>query len=131
MAQLHGLDDTIHNHRGTQTSSQAQEEHPAALVASERLHGRIIDNFDRAPKRCSKVKPHPTRGEVVRFDNRTVMEHWSWVAHRYHVILPLPGKLLDARDHQVGCQFRPGEKLPAFGLPSGEDLAVGPTDVNC
>ena len=35
MAQFHRLDDAIHNHGGTEAGSQAQEEHLAALVASQ------------------------------------------------------------------------------------------------
>jgi hypothetical protein len=50
MAQLHGLDDAGHNHGGTQTRSQAQEKHLAALVAPEGLHGGIIDDLHRAPE---------------------------------------------------------------------------------
>src|SRR5262245_25902528 len=69
MAQLHRLNDAVQNHGGTQTRSQAQEQHLAALVAPQSLHGRIIDQLDRAPERCSIVEPHPTRGEVMLFRN--------------------------------------------------------------
>src|SRR5262249_42163031 len=74
MAQLHRLDDAVQNHGGTQPRSQAQEEHLAALVTPQRLHGRIIDDLDRAPECRSIVEPDPTPGEVMRFCNRPAMQ---------------------------------------------------------
>src|SRR5262249_16922641 len=74
MAQLHRLDDAVQNHGSTQTRSQAQEKHLAALVAPQSLHGRIIDDLDWAPECCSIVEPHPTRAEAMPFCNRPAMQ---------------------------------------------------------
>src|SRR5262249_39369673 len=106
----------------TQTGSQAEEEHLGTLVAPQSLHGRIIDDLDWAPKRCSIVKPDPTRGEVMRFGNRPAVQDRPRVADRHCVILPFPGQLLDPTDHLLGRQLRPRWELATFLLPGGEDL---------
>src|SRR5262249_15955405 len=83
VAQLQGLDGAMQDRGGTQTGPQAQEEHLATLVAPQGLHGRIIDDLDWAPKRCSIAKPDPTRGEVMRFGNRPVVQDRPRVADRH------------------------------------------------
>ena len=45
MAQLHGIYDAIYNQGRSEAGSQAQKEHLAALVASQRLHDRVIDDL--------------------------------------------------------------------------------------
>ena len=46
---------------------QDPEKHSAALVTSQGLHRRIIDEFDRAFKGGFEVEPHPSepRGYAV------------------------------------------------------------------
>src|SRR5262247_4700273 len=80
------------------------------------------------PKAASKS--NPTRAEVIRFGNHVTLEYQPRVANRYHVILPLPSEFLDSGNHLFGRQFWPGGKFPRFGLSSGEDLHVGPADIN-
>ena len=119
---------TIHGR--TQTGPQAQEEHLAALVAPQSLHGRIIDDLHWAPKRCSIVKPDPTRGEVMRFGNRPAVQDRPRVADRHRVILPVPGQLLDPADHLLGRQRRPRGEPATFLLPGGEDLHMRPAHID-
>ena len=130
MAQLHRLDDTLDNHGGTQTGPQSQEQHLAALVAPQGLHGRIVDNLDRAAEGGLIVEPDPTRDKVMRLGNRPAMQNRSRVADGHHVILPVPGKLLDSGDHLFGGQGRSGNELPRFALPGGEDFYVSPAHIN-
>jgi hypothetical protein len=56
VAELHGLDDAIHNHAGTEAGSEAQEEHLPAFVASEGLHGRIVDDLHGTPECDFEIK---------------------------------------------------------------------------
>lgn len=110
--------------------SQAQEKQLPALIASQGLHGRIIDELQRAPERLSKVKPDPPGREIMRFCNRPVPENRPRVAYRHDVILPFRRELLDSGDHVFGRQGRPGGKLPRFGLSGGEDFDMRPAYIN-
>src|SRR5262249_59978088 len=104
MCQLHRLDNAIDNHGGAQAGAQAQEEHLASPVAPQRLHGGIIDNLDGTSKRRLKIESDPTGCEVVRLGNRPAAHHETWIADRYHVILPVAGEFFDPCDHLFGSQ---------------------------
>src|SRR6266478_6757959 len=59
VGQLHWLEQAIHNHGRTQTRTQTQKKHAPALVAAERLHGGIVDDFYRPAKGSLEVEVHP------------------------------------------------------------------------
>src|SRR5262245_38962284 len=130
VAQLHGRHDAVCDQSGAEPSAQAQKEQHAALIAPQRLHGRIVDDLDGAPEGGCKIKPDPTRAEVLRFGHHVTLEYRPRVANRYRVIRPLSGELFDDGDHLFGHQFWPGGKLPGLVLASGENLDAGPPDVN-
>src|SRR5271168_4568796 len=87
MAELHRLDDAIHDHRRPQPGPQAEKEHPAALIAAEGLHRRVIHDLHRPLERRLEVEADPARAEVVRFGHRSVVEHRPRVTHGHVVIL--------------------------------------------
>ena len=60
MTEFHGLDDAIYNEGRTEPRAQAEEQHLAALVTSQSLHGGVVDDLDRTPERSSKIKTDPT-----------------------------------------------------------------------
>src|SRR5262249_39109988 len=99
-------------------------------IAPQRLHGRIIDELDGTPEGRCEVKPDPTRAEVMRFGHHVTPEYRPRVTNRDHIIRPLPGELLDSRNHLFWRQCWPGGKLPRFVLSGGEDLTGGPADIN-
>src|SRR5215510_7489896 len=90
VAQLHGRHDAVGDQRGAEPGAQAQKEHHAALIAPQRLHGRIIDELDGIPEGSWEVKHDPTRAEVMRFGHHVTLEYQPRVANRYHIIRPLP-----------------------------------------
>jgi len=59
VAELHRLYDAIYDKGRTESSAQSEEQHLAALVASQCLHGRVVDDLDRTPECSSKIKPDP------------------------------------------------------------------------
>ena len=59
MTEFHGLDDAIYNKGGTEPGAQAEEQHLAAFVTSQSLHGGVVDDLDRTPECSSKIKTHP------------------------------------------------------------------------
>jgi hypothetical protein len=62
--------------------------------------------------------------------NYTTLVYKPRIAKRYHIIRPLPGECLDSSDHLFSRQRRPRGKPPRFVLSGGEDLDVGPADIN-
>src|SRR5271167_4980846 len=124
MAQFHRLQDAIHNQGRTETCTQAQEEHLAAFVAPQSLHGGIVDELYRSPERSLKVKPDPTGRQVMWFGNRPVLDNWPGIANRNRVILPFSGELLYAGDHLRRRHLSTRRKLPWRSLRSGKDLHV-------
>src|SRR5262249_40688348 len=102
--------------------SKAQKEDLAALVASQRLHGGIVDDLHGTTECLCKIEPDPSASEVVWFGNRPAVENRPGIADRDPVIRPPSGELLDSRQHPPGGQGRPGWKGPPFGLSGGKDL---------
>ena len=53
--------------------AQAEEEHAAALVAAQRLHGRVVDDLHRLAEGRREVEADPARAEVFRLLRRPVL----------------------------------------------------------
>jgi hypothetical protein len=104
MAQLHRLDDAVHDHGGPEAGPQSQEEHLSPLVAPQGLHGRVVDELDGIPKRGLKVETDPAGREVMWFRNRLASENRARIADRHHVVFPSLGSFRDARDHLFSRQ---------------------------
>ena len=64
MAQLHRYDRTVDHHRRAEAGPKPEEEHLAALVASERLHGGVVGDLRRALESSLEVEADPTRTEI-------------------------------------------------------------------
>src|SRR5262249_6870430 len=130
VSQLHRLNGTIDDHGSTETGSQPQKQHLAALVAAQSLHGGIIDHLDRAFERGLEIKSYPTAPEIMRFHKRPIPDDHSRVANGYRLILPVPGEFFNSSDHPLRRHCRPRRKLPRLRLPGGKDLYVGSADID-
>src|SRR5580700_11957211 len=82
MRQLHGLQNSVDDHRRSQPGSQSEKQHPAAFVTPNRLHGGIVQDFYRAAKRFLKFESHPTRAQVVRLAKRMPIDDGPRIAER-------------------------------------------------
>ena len=102
MPELHRFHDAIHHHGGTEPGTQPEEEHLAMLVASQCLHGGIVDYLDRTLERGFKIESGPPVSKVIRIHNGPISNDYPGIANRYRVIPPVLGKLLDASDHLFG-----------------------------
>src|SRR5215510_1492535 len=89
MAHFQRFHNSVENQRGSQPSSKAEEEHLAAFIAPQRLHGRIINDLHWMSERSLKVETHPARSQVTRFGNWLAQQDWPGIANRHHVILPI------------------------------------------
>jgi hypothetical protein len=81
MAQFHWLHDAIHNQGRTEACAQAQEEHLAALIAPQGLHGGVIYDFNWTAESAFKIKPDPAGGQVMRVRDRPVLDNRARIAH--------------------------------------------------
>ena len=63
VAQLHRLHDPVDDQRGAEPGAESEEEHLAAPVAAQRLHGGIVDDLHRPSERRpdSRSGPIPCR----------------------------------------------------------------------
>lgn len=130
MGQFHGLNDAVHNKGGAEAGTQPEEQHLAALIASQSLHGRVIDDLGRTPECASKIKSHPARSQMMRFGNRSIVQDRPRIAHRNHIIFPSSDDPLDAGDHLLRSHPATRRKLSRLNLPSGQDLYVRSTDID-
>src|SRR5262249_26101073 len=94
VTEFHGLHDSVHNQAGSKSRSEAEKEHLAAVVAPKSLHRRVVDDLHRAAERCREVEPDPSASEVIWFGNWTVVQDWTGIPDRHHVIPPTSGQPL-------------------------------------
>ena len=124
MAQLHRLDDAVDDHGGAEAGSQSQKEHLSALIATQGLHGRVVDDLDRAAERGVEVESNPAGPQVMRFRNRLTSKNRARVADRYGLKIPALGRLPNAGDHLRGRHGGPGDKLARSLLARCQNLDV-------
>src|SRR5258708_11019366 len=62
---FHWLEKTVHDHRGAESRAKTEEEHVAAFVAPEGLHGGVVDDFHREAEGFSEIDRHPDLAEIV------------------------------------------------------------------
>ena len=82
--QLHGLQNTVHNHGGPQPGPQPQKEHASSVVTSQCLHGGVVDNLDGAPERSAEIESNPAATEIVRFAQGSPVNYGPWIPSRPH-----------------------------------------------
>ena len=130
MAELHGLDDAIHNQGRTEACAQPQEEHLAALVAAQGLHGRVVDDLDGTAECAFKIKSDPPGRQVMRVGNRPVLNNRAGISHGDCVILPRSSEFLDASNHLLWRHLWPRGELPWCALPGDKDLHVSSANID-
>src|SRR5215475_2051355 len=124
------MDGSISDKRRPEPGSETQEKQMTALVASERLHRSIIDDFHRTPESGLKVETDPAFSEIVGFHNRPALENGPGIANGYYVILPVRRDLLNSGNHLCRRHCWSGRKRAVYALPSCEDLDVGTADIH-
>src|SRR6202012_334269 len=83
MRQFHRLQKSIVDHRRAEARSQAEKQHTATFVTSDRLHQRIVHDARWTIERLFKIEARPSRAEVVGLRERTVSGDLSRIADRY------------------------------------------------
>ncbi len=101
------------------------------FVASERLHGRIVQHLDRAFEGGFEIETGPTLSQIPGFRNGPVSEHRSGVTDGDNIVFPVSNEFPNFRDCPLWRQVRSGNKLPFAVLAGGKDLDVGSAYINC
>src|SRR6185437_6398502 len=90
---LHGLHRAVENQRRAEARAEPEEEHPAAFIAAERLHRRIVDHPYWPAESLPEVIADPTRSEVERLGGDLPAQHQPGVADRHRLVGQVAGEL--------------------------------------
>src|SRR5580658_350563 len=130
MPQFHGCDDAVDDQGGAQPGPEPEKQHSAALVAAERLHGRIVHDVSRTAEGFAKIEPDPASSQVVRLGDHFSVQHDSRIADGHRVVSPVADELVHARNHPAGYKVRPRLELPQFAAAEDAHLHVASADVD-
>jgi len=117
------------NERGAKASAQAEEQHAAAAVAAECLHGSVVDDFDRTTERLLEVETDPPGPEVRRFVKRFSAHDGSGVSDGDDRVIPVASGFLHFFDHLLWRHPRAGRDLDRLEVAGSVDLDVRAADI--
>src|SRR5262249_4965596 len=126
----HRLDDAFYDHGRSQPGPQTEKQHLAAVVAAQRLHGGVVDDFDGAAEGSAEIEPDPAAPEIVRFRHRPPADHPAGVADRGGIEFAAFRQLLDGIDHAPGSHRAAGRNFSTLVLAGRQNLDIGSADVN-
>src|SRR5580704_7889226 len=130
MGKFKGNDDAIEDHGGAKTGADAEEEHSAALVAAESLHGSVVDEAEGLAEGLLIREVYPSGGEIVRLGEGTIMDYGAGVAYGDAVVGPVFGGGEDIFGHQFGGHGGTGRNLDGDAVVGRGYLDVGAANVN-
>src|ERR1700722_1158185 len=130
MGEFHGFEIAVGNHGGAETGAETEEEHFAALVTAESLHGGIIDDFYGMAEGFGEVHTHPAATEIVRLAKRGAVDDGTGIAEGDAVEFPAFDGLLDVPNGQGGGHPGAGNELGGFLLAGHQELDVSATDID-
>ncbi len=130
MAQFHRFEDAVHNHGRTEAGAQSEEQHPAAPVTTQGLHGGVIDDFHRSFESRPIVESDPTSAQIKRFGKGSVMKNRSGVADGHRTILPIIRDLAHTCQQHRRRQPGAGSEFAVFLLSRHEQFDVSSTNIN-
>src|SRR5690349_12500220 len=130
VAELERLDHAVGDQRRAEAGAEPQEEHPSALVASDRLHDGVVDDLGRLAERRLEVEPDPALAEVHRLGDHLAAVNRGRYPHAHVLPRPALGGREHTLDHLRRRQLRPGLEPPPLRVPGDAQLDVRPADVD-
>ena len=106
MTELHRQDDLLRDEGGTKARAETEEEHLPALVASKRLHGRVVDHLRRLAQGILEVEADPTGAEIDGVGHHAAGTNDGRDADRDDVERPVARRLLDPGEKLLWSQVR-------------------------
>ena len=130
MGEFEGDDDAVEDEGGAEAGAEAEEEHFAAAVSAERLHGGIVDEADGLAEFFLVGEVDPAGGEVVGFGEGTVVCDGAGIADGDGVVVPGGRGGKNLLGHLRGVHGGAGDDLDGDEIVGGGDLDVGSADVD-
>src|SRR6187455_2667596 len=104
--------------------------HPSPLIASEGLHGSIIDNLDRITECLTKIKTNPAAAQIVWLAKWPSMDHRAGVSDRDGLILPVLSNAFHIANHFVWRHGRSRRNLARLLVSCGQNFDVRSSYIN-
>src|SRR5262249_34443834 len=104
LPQLERNDNAFQDHGRAKARSQAEKEHRAAAIASQRLHGSIINDPHGTPEGGFEIETDPALCKVTRLGDRPIEANPPGVTDRHEVIFPVFRQLFYVGNHGPGSQ---------------------------
>src|SRR5579872_2881413 len=130
VCQLHRFKGSVNDHRRAKPGTEPQEKHTASFIASERLHGSVIDDPSGTPECLAKIKSDPTATEIVGLMQNLSVDHGPGISDRYDVIIPVLSRALHILNHPLRRHGWARGNLDLFALFGGQHLDVCATNVD-
>src|SRR5207237_173466 len=130
MGKFEGDDHAVEDHCRPQTGADGEEEHSAALVAAECLHGRVGDEAERLAEGLLKGEVYPSWREVVRVGEWAMIDDRAGVADGDAVVVPVLGGGENIFRHLLRSHFGTGRNLDGDAFVAGGDFDVGTANVD-
>ena len=114
---LQRLHAPVFNDRRSEARAEAEEQHAAAGVAAECLHGGVVDAPDRLAERLLEIEGGPASADVHRLTERAIVLHRPWVAERDGLVVPGFRELEHLADHLGRRHGGPGRDAVCHAIP--------------
>src|SRR5262249_21655414 len=128
VTEFHRCDGSLDDEGRAQAGAQAEEEHAAAVVAAQGLHGGIVDELDRFAEGDLEIEIDPAAAEVDRLQENLFADHRAGVADADGVELPVTGGRPDVVKHGLGGQLSARRELADLLAVAELELDVSAAD---
>jgi hypothetical protein len=128
--ELKRLDDNAVHECRAEAGAEPEKQHPAALVAAERLHRGVVHDLRRLAERVFEVEPDPPGAQVHRLGGHSAAVYRRGDSDRDGVVGPVQGHVEDAVDHPPAGQLRPRVEAPALVPAREQHLDVRAADID-
>ena len=130
MGEFEGDDDAVEDHGRAEARADAEEEHSAAFIAAEGLHGSVVDEADRLAEGLLVGKVDPSGSEIVGLGEGTIVDDRAWVADGDAVVIPALGGGENIFRHLLGSHGGTGRNFDGNALVARGDFDVGAANVD-
>src|SRR5205823_4132507 len=129
VAQLEWENVSFPNKSRTKSGAETEKQHASAAIASQRLHGRVIDDAHRFAKRFGKIKSDPAFAEMFRFFDDLPPVHRGRKTDRERVVIPAAGCIFELANEFVRAQCAAGIEFGTVAR-GAKQFDVGAADVD-
>ena len=129
MTDLGRFDHPVDDERRTQPGAEPEEQHAAAAVAADRLHGGVVDHLDRPAERAGEVEADPAPAEVEGLGGDLAARHQARIAHGHGVVAVGADERADLAHHGARRHVGSGFELADRSAGIDAQLDVRAADV--